>query len=139
MLNKVFKDADYVSAPVPTGTLAGSPVRIGGLNAITVTDEGSVTTSISLGQGVTITQPTGAQTGNKAGFASVALKGSANLEVTGVTAYGTPIYIKTSDNTLQVTAAAGTKHFGYALGVKTAPKAPVHVKVINGSAVADAA
>ena len=139
MLNKVFKDADYISLPVPTGTLAGKPVRVGGLNAITVTDEASVTATISLGAGVSITQPTGAQTGNKAGFASCALKGSAILTVTGVTAYGTPIFIKTSDNTLQVTAAAGTKHFGYALGVKTAPAGPVHVKVINGSAVADAA
>ena len=139
MLNKVFKDADYLSVPVPTGTLAGSPVRVGGLNVITVTDEGSVSTTISLGAGVSIIQPTGAQTGNKAGWASATLKGSANLEVTGVTAFGTPVYIKTSDNSLQVTAAAGTKHYGYALGIKTAPKAPVHVKVINGSAVADAA
>lgn len=139
MLNKVFKDADYISLPVPTGTLAGKPVRVGGLNAITVTDEASVTTTISLGAGVSIVQPTGAQTGNKAGFASCALKGSAILPVTGVTAYGTPIYIKVSDNSLQVTAAAGTKLFGYALGVKTAPIAGVHVKVINGSAVADAA
>lgn len=139
MLNKVFKDADYISLPVPTGTLAGKPVRVGGLNAITVTDEASVTATISLGAGVSITQPTGAQTGNKAGFASCALKGSAILNVTGVTAYGTPIYIKVSDNSLQTTAAAGTKHFGYALGVKTAPAGPVHVKVINGSAVADAA
>jgi predicted RecA/RadA family phage recombinase len=139
MLNKVFKDADYISLPVPTGTLAGKPVRVGGLNAITVTDEGSVSTTISLGAGVSITQPTGAQTGNKAGFASATLKGSAILPVTGVTAYGTPIYIKVSDNSLQVTAAAGTKLFGYALGVKTAPLAGVHVKVINGTPVADAA
>ena len=139
MLNKVFKDADYISLPVPTGTVAGKPVRVGGLNALTVTDEGSVSTTISLGAGVSITQPTGAQTGNKAGFASCALKGSAILDVTGVTAYGTPVYIKVADNTLQVTAAIGTKHFGYALGVKTAPLGPVHVKVINGSAVADAA
>jgi len=139
MLNKVFKDADYLSVPVPTGTLAGKPVRVGGLNVITVTDEGSVTTTINLGAGVQIVQPTGAQTGNKPGWASATLKGSAILQVTGVTAFGTPIFIKVSDNSLTSTAAAGTKHFGYALGVKTAPAGPVHVKVINGSSVADAA
>lgn len=137
--NFVFKEADYLSAPVPSGTKAGKALRIGALNAVTVTAEGSVTETITLGAGATLTQPSGALSGNKVGYASVALKGSANLPVTGVTVFGTPVYIKVSDNTLQVTAAVGTKFFGWALGAKTAPIAEVNVKISNGGIVADAA
>lgn len=137
--NIVFKDAEYLSAPVPTGTKAGKPLRIGALNAITVTAEGSVTETISLGAGASIVQPSGALSGNAPGFASVALHGAARLDVTGVTAWGTPVYIKASDNSLQVTAAAGTYLFGVALGNKTAPLGPVAVKLINGGITAAAA
>lgn len=139
MLNSVFKEADYISLPVPTGTKAGVALRIGLLNAVTVTAEGSVTETITLGAGASITQPSGAASGNEPGFASVALKGSAILPVTGVTAVGTPVYIKVADNTLQVTAAAGTKLYGVALRVKSAPIAGVLVKILNGGIVADAA
>jgi predicted RecA/RadA family phage recombinase len=137
--NFVFKEADYISLPVPTGTKAGKPLRIGALNAVTVTAEGSVTETITLGAGASLVQPSGAASGNEPGYASVALKGSAILDVTGITVPGTPVYIKTSDNTLQVTAAAGTKLFGVALAAKTAPVAGVHVKILNGGIVADAA
>jgi hypothetical protein len=135
----VFKDAEYISLPVPTGTKAGAALRIGLLNAITVTAEGSVTETISLGAGMSLTQVSGAISGNLPGFASVALHGAAILPVTGVTAVGTPVYIKVADNTLQVTAAAGTKLYGVALRVKSAPLAGVLVKVLNGGIVADAA
>ncbi|WP_346925878.1 hypothetical protein [uncultured Arthrobacter sp.] len=91
--NFVFKEADYLSAPVPNGTKAGVALRIGALNAVTVTAEGGASETISLGAGVTLTQPAGAASGNKPGFASVALKGSANLPVSGVTSFGTPVYI----------------------------------------------
>lgn len=137
--NFVFKEAEYLSAPVPTGTLAGKALRLGALNAVTVTDEGSVAKTITLGLGASVTQPSGSASGNEPGWASVALKGSANLPVTGVTAFGTPVYIKVADNTLQVTAAVGTKFFGVALRAKTAPLANVLVKIINGGNVADAA
>lgn len=136
--NFVFKEADFISLPVPAGTRAGKPVRVGLLNAVTVTDEGAATQTINFGAGVTQTQPSGG-IGNEPGFASCALKGSANLDVTGTTAYGTPVYIKTSDNTLQVTGGAGTKLFGVALSAKGAALGNVHVKILNGGIVADAA
>jgi predicted RecA/RadA family phage recombinase len=137
--NFVFKEAEYLSVPVPTGTLAGKALRIGALNVVTVTDEGSVGKTITLGAGATLTQPSGSASSNEPGFASAALKGAALLPVTGITAFGTPVYIKTSDNSLQVTAAVGTKLFGVALRAKTAPLADVLVKIINGGVVADAA
>lgn len=138
MKNSVFKEADYISLPVPTGTKSGAPLRIGVLNAVTVTAEGSVTETITLGAGASITQPSGSASGNEPGFASVALKGSANLTVTGATTVGGPVYIK-ADNTLTTTIAAGSKLFGVALRVKTAPAGPVLVKIINNGVAADAA
>lgn len=137
--NFVFKEADYISLPVPTGTKAGIPLRIGVLNAVTVTAEGSVTETLTLGAGASITQPSGAASGNAPGFASVALKGSANLSVTGATTVGGPVYIKTSDNTLTTTIAAGSKLFGVALRVKSAPVGTVLVKILNPGIAADAA
>jgi len=137
--NIVFKDSEFISLPVPTGTKSGAALRVGLLNVITVTAEGSVTEVIQLGAGMSLTQVSGVISGNAPGFASCALHGAAILPVTGVTAHGTPVYIKTSDNTLQVTAAAGTKLFGVALRIKSAPLAGVLVKVLNGGIVADAA
>jgi predicted RecA/RadA family phage recombinase len=137
--NFVFKEAEYLSLPVPTGTKAGSPVRVGVLNAVTVTDEASVTQTITLGAGAQLIQPSGSASSNEPGFASVALKGSANLRVVGATTVGAPVYIKTADNTLTSTAAAGTKLFGAALRAKTAPAADVLVKILNPGIAADAA
>jgi predicted RecA/RadA family phage recombinase len=135
--NFVFKEAEYLSLPVPEGTRAGTAVRVGILNAVTVTDEGSATQTIDVGYGVTQTQPSGG-IGNKAGFASCALKGSAILAVTGTTAYGTPVYIKASDGTLNVAGGAGYAVFGAALGAKGAAKGPVNVKILNGGNAAAA-
>lgn len=135
--NFVFKEAEYLSLPVPAGTRAGSPLRIGILNAVAVTDEGGSTVTIQLGAGVTLTQPSGG-IGNAPGFASCALKGAGLLTVTGATTVGGPVYIK-ADNTLTTTVAAGSKLFGVALRVKTAPAGPVLVKVINNGIAADAA
>lgn len=135
--NFVFKDADYISLPVPNGTRGGSPLRVGLLNVVTVTDEGGATQTISLGNGASITQRSGG-IGNKPGFASCALKGSAKLTVTGVTTVGGPVYIKTADNTLNTAGGAGTVLFGAALEVKTAPAGLCHVKIINGGSTASA-
>lgn len=136
--NIVFKDSEYISLPVPTGTKAGKPVRIGTLNAITVTAEGSVTEVITLGAGMSLTQVSGAISGNAPGFASVALHGAANLDVTGATTVGGEVYIK-ADNTLTTTKAAGTKLYGAALRIKSAPVGPVLVKIINNGVAADVA
>jgi hypothetical protein len=134
----VFPEAEKVSLPVPAGTRAISPVRIGVLNVITITDEGAATRVIDFGAGVTMTQPSGG-VGNKAGFASCSLKGSANLDVTGTVTVGQQINIKVADNTLQTAAGAGIKPFGVAMSAKPgAALGAVHVKVINNGLAADA-
>lgn len=138
--NFIFKEAEYLSLPVPAGTRAGKPVRIGALNAITVTDEGAATQTIQLGAGVSITQPSGG-IGNAAGFASVALHGAAELDVLGATLAdcSTLVHIKIADNTLTTTPAAGTRLFGVALRAKGAALGPVLVKVFNSANVAPGA
>lgn len=135
--NFVFDEADNISVPVPADTRAGTPLRVGVLNVVTITDEGGAKQTINLGGGASLTQPSGSASGNKPGWASARLKGSANLDVTGVAAFGDPVYIK-GDNTL-TTTATGNKLFGAALAAKTAPKAPLHVKIINGGVAAASA
>lgn len=130
--NVVYKDADYLSAPVPTGTLSGSPVRIGGLNAVTQTDEGSVEITRANAQAPNYSTSNRAS-GNKAGWASVAYKGAARLTVTGaVTAYGAPIYINLADNALNVSDNSGARPlFGHALGTKAAGAGEIIVRIAN--------
>lgn len=130
--NVVYKDADYLSLPVPTGMLSGSPVRIGGLNAVTQTDEGSVEIARANAIAPNYSTSNGASS-NKAGWASVALKGAARLSVTGaVTVVGAPIYIVTSSNALVVTDNSGANPlYGHALGTKASGAGEIIVRIAN--------
>lgn len=113
--NEVYKNADYLSLPAPTGKLSGSAVRVGGLNAVLTTNEGSVD------------KPAGsyneAPSSNKAGFASMALVGAFRLPVTttATLAIGDPVYIITATNVLTTTSNTGANPlFGHALSAKGA-------------------
>lgn len=132
MLNEVFKDADGLSIPVPTGTLSGTALRLGVLNVVTITDEGSVTDPRNVVNGVQ--RPTGG-VGNRPGWASGKTSGSFKLDVTGTVAkWGDIIYIK-ADNSL-TTTAAGAFPFGAALETKSAPtKGKLHVRILQPGAV----
>lgn len=132
--NEVFKDAEGLSLPVPTGTKAGTPLRIGILNVVTQTDEGSVTNPNYVFAG--IAQPTGG-IGNGPGYASVKTTGAWVVTVTGALNVGDAVYIK-SDGTL-TNASTGNFLFGSAVRTKTAPAGPVIVRIINsGQTVASA-
>lgn len=90
-LNEVFKEGNHLSAPVPDGTLSGTPLRIGILNAVAETDEGGATTNQNVINGVP--QPTGG-IGNADNFASISHVGVWRVPVNGALAgYGTPVYI----------------------------------------------
>ena len=128
--NFVWKDADYLSLPVATGTLSGSPVRIGELNGVTQTDEGSVEIARNEAAAPNYSTSNGASS-NKAGWASVALKGAARLTVDGaVAAVGDPVYWNedgdglTSDDTSETV-------FGHALGTKAAGEGQLIVRIAN--------
>jgi len=125
--NEVFKDSEGLSLPVATGTLSGTPLRIGILNAVAQTDEGSVTNPNYVFQGVA--QPTGG-IGNAPGYTSVKTTGAWIVTVTGaITTAGTPVYIKT-DGTL-TTTATGAFLWGAALRAKSAPAGPVLVRILQ--------
>ena len=124
-LNEVFKEGNHLSAPVPDGTLSGTPLRIGILNAVAETDEGGATTNQNVINGVA--QKTGG-VGNADNFASISHVGVWRVPVNGALAgYGTPVYI-TGAGALTVTAS-GNFPFGAALSVKGAGTGPAVVKV----------
>jgi predicted RecA/RadA family phage recombinase len=74
-----------------------------------------------------------AMSSNKAGYASIALKGAFRIPVTTTTtlAVGDPVYIITASNTL-TPSASGNQLFGYALSAKgTTAGQPVIVRITN--------
>lgn len=125
--NEVFKEADYLSLPVPTGALSGSPVRVGGLNGVLSTNEGSVDKASG--------DYNIAASSNEAGWASVALKGAFRIPVATTTALavGDPVYIIKASNTLTTTDNTGANPvFGHALSVKgSTANQPVIVRIAN--------
>lgn len=111
--NQVYKEADFLSLPVATGKLSGSAVRIGGLNGVLLTNEGSVDEGSHAYDK--------AASSNEAGYASVALKGAFRLPVSTTTtrAIGDPIYIITASGVLTTTDNSGANPlFGHALSAK---------------------
>lgn len=125
--NEVFKESNYLSLPVPTGMLSGAPVRIGGLNAVLHTNEGSVDAGSN--------PYDKAASSNEPGYASVALKGAFRIPVatTGTLAVGAPVYIITASNSLTTTDNTGANPlFGHALSAKGATAGqPVIVRIAN--------
>lgn len=124
--NEVFKDADYLSLPVGTGALSGSPVRVGGLNGVLQTNEASV----DKGTGAY----NKAASSNEPGYASVALKGAFRIPVGTTTTLdvGDPVYI-TPAGALTTTDNSGANAlFGHALSAKGATaNQPVIVRISN--------
>lgn len=119
--NEVFRDASFVSLPVPTTIKSGDPVRVGVLNAVAQTDAGVAAA------GNVPAIPGGV--GNGTGFASVALTGAFRVTVVGALTPGQFVYIKT-DNTLTATAT-GNKVFGAAIFPKAAGTGPAVVKILQ--------
>src|SRR5690606_13827107 len=81
--NEIFKDANYLSLPVPEGTVSGDPVLVGELVGVAQTTEGeNYGTSGPFTSPVWGTVPP--STGfNEAGYASVALVGAFAFEIEG--------------------------------------------------------
>lgn len=98
--NEVYRLGQYVPLPVPEGTKAGDPVRVGGLNAVAVSERNSYE----------------GEFGGHVGEASTDLGGAHTFNVTvsgGPLKAGQPIYIK-ADNSL-VTVATDNNLFGHSL------------------------
>jgi predicted RecA/RadA family phage recombinase len=103
--NEVFREADHLTLPVPTGVKSGEAVQVGSLMGVAQTDRDDV-----------------------AGTATVWLDGAFRLTVTGaVSNVGDPVYI--DSNRALTTTATGNTIFGYALETKTATAAPLVVRI----------
>lgn len=107
--NERFHNAEHLSLPVPAGTKSGDPVIVGSLPGYAKT---------AVGEG-----------GNATGYATVWMKGAADVPVTGaVTAIGSPVYIPTAGGALTTTASGNTV-WGYALATKGAGVGTIPVKI----------
>lgn len=113
--NNVFPWTRSRSLPVADGTVSGSPVIVGSLVGVALTDKATTTNRGG---------------GNAVGEATVALDGAWTLPVTTVTtaAVGAPIYIIAATGVL-TPVASGNVLFGYALKAKGAAAADVLVEI----------
>lgn len=120
--NEIFRDADHLSLPVPAGTKAGDPVRVGGLNGVAETDrnEGAAADPV---RGPAVNT-------NPVGCASVWLKGAHVFQSDfAVANVGDPVYV-TPGGKLAGTAS-GNSLYGHALTTKAAAAGPLTVRIAN--------
>ena len=83
--NIIYKPGQHLPAPVPANTKSGTAVRIGGLNAITITDRAK-TDVAPLNADGTVNTAYNAGGGNANGNASVHFEGVAKVVVTSAAA-----------------------------------------------------
>lgn len=131
--NEKFRVGNKVSLPVPAGTVAGAPLRLGaaatGLNVITETDVAKTDVSPTNADGTRNTNYNYGG-GNPHGYASCWLDGAHEFTVAfAVAAIADPIYI-TPGNAL-TTTASGNQLYGHALTTKGAPSGPLTVRIAN--------
>lgn len=131
--NEKFRPGDKLSLPVPAGTVAGAPLRLGaaatGLNVVTATDVAKTDVSPTNADGTRNTAYNYGG-GNPHGNASCWLDGGHEFTVAfAVAAVGDPIYI-TPGNALTATAS-GNQLYGHALSTKGAPSGPLTVRIAN--------
>lgn len=101
--NQRFFPGDKLTVPVPSGTVSGTPVMVGSLPGVAVTDR------------------------DDNGEATVWFDGVWDLTVTGATTVGLAVYMV--DGALTVTQGETGVLFGYALAVKAADAALTPVKI----------
>lgn len=127
--NEVFRVGNKVSLPVPANTVAGTPLRIGGLNAITATDRAK-TDVVPTNANGTVNTAYNYGGGNVTGNASCWLDGAHSVTVGFAAAIGDEIYITVADNSLSTTSS-GNKLYGHALSAKGATSGPLTVRIAN--------
>lgn len=128
--NEIFRDADHLSLPVPSGKKSGDPVRVGGLNGVCQTDRANTSVSPTNSDGTRNTSYN-AGGGNPDGHATVWLKGAHEVVVAfAVSNIGDPVYMLADGSGLTGTAS-GNNLFGHALTTKSATEGPLIVRLSN--------
>lgn len=122
--NEIYRDANHLSAPVPEGTKAGDPLRLGGLNCVAQTDrneDGAANPDPVRGYDPNL---------NPVGNATVWMKGGHEFTVDfEVADWGTPIYITAAGALTEV--ATGNALYGHAISTKAAEAGPLVVRITN--------
>lgn len=104
--NITYKPGDHLAAPVPAGTKSGTPLRIGALNAITITDVAKTDVSALNADG-SVNTAYNAGGGNRHGEASVWFEGVVLVNVTAASAPAYGVAVNLNAAVLQ-TAAGGS-------------------------------
>lgn len=128
MQNETFRAGTKISLPVPAGTKAGAPLRIGTINVITATDRAKTDVAPTNGDG-TVNSSYNYGGGNINGNASCWLDGGHDFTVAFAAAIGDVIYID-SNNALSATAS-GNQAYGKAISAKGATSGPLTVLITN--------
>jgi len=113
--NRRYEHGKFLSLPVIAGTVSGSPVIVGMLPAVALTDRDAAgNASCQVGDGVFDVSVTGA-----------------------ITAVGQPVYITSTTYALGVAAGAGIQLYGHALATKSAGAAVIPVRIAPFSVAVD--
>lgn len=126
--NEKFRAGNKVSMPVPAGTKAGAPLRIGSLNAVAATDRAKTDVNPTNDDG-TVNATYNPGGGNVTGNASVWLDGGHEFQVGFAANPGDPVFIDAA-NALQSTAT-GNQLYGHAINTKGATAGPLTVRIAN--------
>jgi predicted RecA/RadA family phage recombinase len=113
--NELFGEAENLNLPVNAGTVSGSPVIVGMLPGVALTNR------------------------DAAGNAMVTTEGAYNVTVTGTIAnIGQPVYITSATYALGVAPGVGIQCFGHALAVKGAAAGVIPVRIAQFAVASDA-
>src|SRR4051812_26030166 len=113
--NRVYEDGEALSVPVIAGTVSGSPVIVGMLPGVAITNRDSNgNASCKLGDGVW------------------------NVSVTGaIASVGLPVYITSATYALVVAPGAGIQLYGHAMATKGAGAGTIAVRVADYAVASD--
>lgn len=113
--NEVYDKAENLNLPVIAGTVSGSPVIVGMIPGVAVTNR------------------------DASGNAEVATQGAYNVSVTGaIASVGLPVYITSATGALVVAPGAGIQLFGHALATKGAGAGTILVRLAQFAVASDA-
>jgi predicted RecA/RadA family phage recombinase len=113
--NELFGEAENLNLPVNSGTVSGSPVIVGMLPGVALTNR------------------------DASGNAMVTTEGAYNVSVTGAIAnIGLPVYINSTTYALGVAPGVGIQLYGHALATKGAAAGTIPVRIAQFAVASDA-
>lgn len=117
--NIIYRPGQALPGTVTAGTKSGDPIRVGGLNAVAVTDAAVRTGQTPLNTDGTINTSFNPGGGNTDGNASLVFEGVVKAKVTAGTAptYGAPVYLAPTGLTLTAGTAPANPLWGHSVDI----------------------